>query len=93
MHTFPHFVVHLKSRFCTLALIFVFDVNIYFSSLRLFTIDHVISLLPATPGQYMILALSLLYISRTEDFRTHNVCPIHISLHNSKLFKQNGFLL
>jgi hypothetical protein len=29
MHTFLHFVVSLQSRFYTLALIFVFDVNIY----------------------------------------------------------------
>ena len=35
MHTFLHFVVSLQSRFYTLhmALIFVFDVNIYSSSL------------------------------------------------------------
>ena len=36
MHAFLHFVVSLQSRFYTLALIFVFDVNIYSSSLRLF---------------------------------------------------------
>jgi hypothetical protein len=32
VHTFLHFVVSLQSRFYTLALIFVFDVNIYSSS-------------------------------------------------------------
>jgi hypothetical protein len=59
MHTFLHFVVRLQSRFYTLAVIFVFDVNIYSSSLRLFKIDPVVSLLPATNRQYFILALSL----------------------------------
>jgi hypothetical protein len=39
MHTFLHFIVSLQSRFYTLALIFVFDVNIYSSSLRLFKSD------------------------------------------------------
>jgi hypothetical protein len=34
-------------------------VNIYTSSLRLFKIDPVVSLLPATIRQYFILALSL----------------------------------
>jgi hypothetical protein len=47
MPTFLHFVLSLShSRFYTLALIFVFDVNIYSSSLRLFKIDPVVSLLP-----------------------------------------------
>jgi hypothetical protein len=59
MHTFLHFVVSLKSIFYTLGLIFVFDVNIYTSSLRLFKIDPVVSLPPATIRQYFILALSL----------------------------------
>jgi hypothetical protein len=59
MHTFLHFVVRLQSRFYTLALIFVFDLNIYSSSLRLFKIDPVISLLAATNRQYFILVLSL----------------------------------
>ena len=54
MHIFLHFVVSLQSRFYTLALIFVFDVNIYSSSLRLFKIDPVVSLLPATNRQYFI---------------------------------------
>jgi hypothetical protein len=40
-------------------MIFVFDVNIYFASLRLFKSDPVVSLLPATHGQYFILVLSL----------------------------------
>ena len=59
MHTFLHFVVSLQSRFYTLGLIFVFDVNIYSSSLRLCKIDPVVSLLQATHGQYFIVALSL----------------------------------
>jgi hypothetical protein len=59
MHTFLHFVVRLQSRFYTWALIFVFDVNIYSSSLRLFKIHPVVSLLLATNRQYFILALSL----------------------------------
>ena len=62
MHTFLHFVVSLQSRFYTLALIFVFDVNIYSSSLRLFKIDPVVSLLAdlaATNRQYFILVFSL----------------------------------
>jgi hypothetical protein len=41
MHTFFQFVVSLQSRFYTLTLIFVFDVNIYFFSLRLFKSDPV----------------------------------------------------
>jgi hypothetical protein len=59
MHTFLHFVVSLHCRFYTLALIFVFDVNIYSSSLRLFKSDPTVILLPATNRQYFILALSL----------------------------------
>jgi hypothetical protein len=59
MHTFLHFVVSLPSIFYTLGLIFVFDVNIYPYCLRLFKIDPVVSLLPATIRQYFILALSL----------------------------------
>jgi hypothetical protein len=61
MHTFHHFVVSLQSIFYTLvALIFVFDMNIYYSpSLRLFKIHPVVSLLLATNRQYVTLALSL----------------------------------
>jgi hypothetical protein len=59
MQTFLHFVVSLQSIFYTLGLIFVFDVNIYSSSLRLFKIDPVVNVLPATNQQYFILALSL----------------------------------
>ena len=59
MHTFLHFVVSLQSRFYTLALVFVFDMNIYSYSLRLFKIDPVVSLLLATNPQYFTLALSL----------------------------------
>ena len=61
MRTFLHFVVSLQSRFYTLALIFVFDVNIYFSSLRLFKSDPVESLLQQPMHrQYFILALQSL---------------------------------
>ncbi len=59
MHRFLHFVVRLQSRFYTLALIFVLDVNIYSSSLGLFKIHPVVSLLLAANWQYLILALSL----------------------------------
>ena len=59
MHTFLHFVVSLQSRFYTLALVFVFDMNIYSPSLRLFKIHPVVSVLPATNRQYFTLALSL----------------------------------
>jgi hypothetical protein len=59
MHRFLHFVVRLQSRFYTLALIFVLDVNIYSSSLRLFKIHPVVSLLLPTNRQYFTLALSL----------------------------------
>jgi hypothetical protein len=60
MHTFLHFVVGLQSIFCTLGLTFIFDVNIYFYSLRLFKIDVVVSVLPATNRHYFNLVLSLL---------------------------------
>jgi hypothetical protein len=59
MHTFFHFVVSSQSRFYTLALVFVFDMNIYSPSLRLFKIHPVVSLLVATNRQYFTLALSL----------------------------------
>jgi hypothetical protein len=55
MHRFLHFVVRLQSRFYTLALIFVLDVNIYSSSLRLFKIHPVVSLLLPTNRQYFTL--------------------------------------
>ena len=58
-HRFLHFVVSLQSKFYTLAPTFVFDVNIYFSSSRLLTIDPSLSLLQAIHRQYLILALSL----------------------------------
>ena len=57
-HTFLHFV-SLQSRFCTLASISAFHVDVYSSSLRLFKIDLVASLLPATLRRYSILVLSL----------------------------------
>jgi hypothetical protein len=60
VHTFLHFVVSLQTIFYPLGLIFVFDVNIYSHSLRLFKIDPVVSVLPATNRQYFILALSYL---------------------------------
>ena len=60
MHTFLHFMESLQSIFYTcMGLIFVFDVNIYSYSLRLFKIDSVVRLLAATIRQYFILALSL----------------------------------
>ncbi len=59
MYTFLHFVASLQSIFYTLGLIFVFDVNIYSRSLRLFKIDPVVSLLAETIRQYLFLALSL----------------------------------
>jgi hypothetical protein len=58
MHTFLHFFVSLQSRFYTLALIFVFDMNIYSSSLSLFKIGPVVSLLPATNRQLSLRCLS-----------------------------------
>ena len=58
-HRFLHFVVSLQSKFYSLAPTFVFDVNIYFSSSRLLTIDPSLSLLQAIHRQYLILALSL----------------------------------
>ena len=58
-HRFLHFVVSLQSKFYTLAPTFVFDVNIYFSSSKLLTIDPSLSLLQAIHRQYLILALSL----------------------------------
>ena len=58
-HRFLHFVVSLLNKFYTLAPTFGFNVNIYYASLRIFTIDPSVSLLQATPRQYLILALSL----------------------------------
>ena len=58
-HRFLHFVVSLQSKFYTLAPTFVFDVNNYFSSSRLLTIDPSLSLLQAIHRQYLILPLSL----------------------------------
>ena len=58
-HTYLHFTVSLQGRFYTLAPISVFYVNIYSSSLALFKIALVVSLLPATHRQYFILVLSL----------------------------------
>ena len=70
MHTFLlNFVVSLQSRFYTLALIFVFDVNMHLQysstgSLKLFKIDPVVSRLPAiTHQQYLILLLSFRYVN------------------------------
>ena len=45
--------------YITKLMIFVFDVTIYSYTLRLFKIDPVVSVLPATNRQYFILALSL----------------------------------
>ena len=43
-HRFLHFIVNLHCKFYTLAPTFVFDVNIYCSSSRLFTIDPSLNL-------------------------------------------------
>ena len=48
IHIFLPFVVSLQSRLYTLALIFVFDLDIYSSRLRLFKIYPLVSYLPAT---------------------------------------------
>ena len=61
MHTFLHFVVSLQSRFYTLALVFVFDMNIYSPSLRLFKIDPVVSFLLATNRQSTIFPFSVVF--------------------------------
>ena len=53
-HRFLHFVASLQSKFYTLAPTFAFDVNIYFSSSRLFTIDPSLSLLQAIHRQLYI---------------------------------------
>ena len=58
-HTFVYFVISLQSRFYTLTPISVFYVDIYSSSLGLFKIDLVVSLLLATIRQYFISELSL----------------------------------
>jgi hypothetical protein len=58
MDTFLYFVVSLQSRFYTFVLLFVFNVYIYSSSLRLFMIDPVVSLQPATHRQNFMLASS-----------------------------------
>jgi hypothetical protein len=51
MHTFLHFAVGLQSRFYQFRTVFVFNVYIYSSSLRLFKIDPVVSLQPTTHRQ------------------------------------------
>ena len=56
---FAHLIVSLYNRFYALVLISVFDMNIHSSSLRLFKIEHVVSVLPATHRQYFILLLPL----------------------------------
>ena len=53
-HRFLHFVASLQSKFYTLAPTFAFDVNIFFSSSRLFTIDPSLSLLQAIHRQLYI---------------------------------------
>jgi hypothetical protein len=59
MDTFLYFFVRLHSRFYTFVLFFAFNVYIYSSSLKLFMIDPVVSLQPATHQQYFMLPLSL----------------------------------
>ena len=51
LHRFIHFVVRLQSNFFTLGPTFVFNVNIYSFSSRLFTIDPSLSLLQAIHRQ------------------------------------------
>ena len=51
-HIYLHFMVSLQGRFYTLTPISVFHVNIYSSSLTLFKIALVVSLLPATHRPY-----------------------------------------
>ena len=53
MHTFLHFAVSLQSRFYQFRTVFFFVFNVYnySSSLRLFKIDPVLSLQPATHRQ------------------------------------------
>ena len=58
-HAFLHFVASLQRRFYTLAPISVLYLNIYYSSLRLFKTDLLVSLLSATHGQCLILVLCL----------------------------------
>ena len=48
MHKFLHFVVDFILWHALPLILIVFDVNIYYSSLRLFKSDPVESLLPAT---------------------------------------------
>jgi hypothetical protein len=59
MDTFLYFFVRLHSRFYTFVLFFAFNVYIYSSSLKLFMIDPVVSLQPATHQQYFMLPLPL----------------------------------
>jgi hypothetical protein len=59
MHTFLHFAVSLQRRFYQFRTVFVFNVYIYSSSSRLFKIDPLVSLQPATHRQSFMLALSL----------------------------------
>jgi hypothetical protein len=61
MHRFLHFIVHLQSRFYTLALIFVLDVNIYSSSLRLFKIHPVVTRKSSTCNQLAIFNFSVVF--------------------------------
>ena len=59
MHTLVHFVISLQSRFYSWASISMSYVDIYYSSLRLFKIDLVVSHPPTIHRQYFILVLSL----------------------------------
>ena len=88
MHTFLHFVVSLQSIFYTLGLIFVFDVNIYSHSLRLFKIDPVVSLLAATIRQYIILALSLPLRWLRVTFVLHTLIALRVIFQASDITKR-----
>jgi hypothetical protein len=61
MDTFVYFVVSLQSRFYTSVLFFVFNVYIYSSSLKLFMIDPVVSLQPATSNPSTIFHVSVVF--------------------------------
>jgi hypothetical protein len=59
MQTFLHFVVSLQSRFYTLALVFVFDMNISSPSLRLFKVtEHIWVLI--VPKIFLLLSMKAL---------------------------------
>ena len=70
-HRFLHFVVSLQSKFYTLAPTFVFDVNIYFSSLRLLTIKSVLESSTSNTSTIFALSLPLRWLSATLVLNCH----------------------